>query len=75
MCVFELVHWCLDSIMESSIAQLVERTAVNRKVASSNLAGGVFFIAHFQCSEGGPKSRQYYMYPQSMFLIAPDMLQ
>ena len=57
--VFELVHWCLDSIMESSIAQLVERTAVNRKVASSNLAGGVFFIAHFQCSEGGPKSRQY----------------
>ena len=75
MCVFELVHWCLDSIMESSIAQLVERTAVNRKVASSNLAGGVFFIAHFQCSEGGPKSRQYYKYPQSMFLIAPDMLQ
>ena len=59
MCVFELVHWCLDSIMESSIAQLVERTAVNRKVASSNLAGGVFFIAHFQCSEGGPKSHEY----------------
>ncbi len=59
VCVFEVVHWCLDSIMESSIAQLVERTAVNRKVASSNLAGGVFFIAHFQCSEGGPKSREY----------------
>ena len=29
------------AVIKSSIAQLVERTAVNRKVAGSNPAGGV----------------------------------
>ena len=43
----KVVHSYSDSVMKSSIAQLVERTAVNRKVASSNLAGGEHFFDHF----------------------------
>ena len=59
----EVVDGCMNSVMKSSIAQLVERTAVNRKVASSNLAGGVLFWSFSLPIWWSENTGIYYIWP------------